>query len=140
MTEHERNCSCAGPSVARAWEAPSRDTLRGRAHEYEKRALDCAKPAPESGHTHEAQVTPCSMAEHWLAGGDQPLNGLDLIGKATLNVLESGGRREITNVEEKRLHVCHEHISFAQEIARHRQLRSGRYIQRLNLRMVMCPP
>ena len=43
-----------------------------------------------------------------LAGSDQPLNGLNLIGKATLNVLEPGGRREITAVEEKRPHVCHE--------------------------------
>src|SRR5208337_1388785 len=78
-------------------------------------------------------VTLRSMAKRRLAGGDQPLNGLNLIGKATLNVLEAGGRGEITNVEEKRLHVCHEHISFPQEIARLRQLQSGRYIRRLNL-------
>jgi hypothetical protein len=31
------------------------------------------------------------MAKARLAGGDQPLNGLNLIGKATLNVLEPGG-------------------------------------------------
>ena len=63
-------------------------------------------------------VTPCSMAKHRRAGSDQPLNGPNLIGKATLNVLEPGGRREITAVEEKRLHVCHEHISFTEEVAR----------------------
>jgi hypothetical protein len=65
-----------------------------------------------------------------LAGSDQPLHGLNLIGKATLNVLKTGGRHEITDVKEKRLHVCHEHIGFTQEIVR---LRSGDYIQKLNL-------
>ena len=33
--------------------------------------------------------------------------------EATLNVLEPGGRRGVTGVEEKRLHLCHEHISVA---------------------------
>jgi hypothetical protein len=28
-----------------------------------------------------------------LAGYDQPLNGMNLIGKAALNILEPGGRR-----------------------------------------------
>jgi len=50
-------------------------------------------------------------------GSDQPLKGLNLISKATPNVLEPGGRREITNVEEKRLHLCHEHISVTEEVA-----------------------
>ena len=34
-------------------------------------------------------VALCSMAKTRLTGGDQPLDGLTLIGKATLNVLES---------------------------------------------------
>jgi hypothetical protein len=54
------------------------------------------------------------MAKTRLAGGDQPFDGLNLIGKAALNVLEAGGRREIADVEEKRFHVCHEHGSFKQ--------------------------
>ena len=53
-----------------------------------------------------------------LADSDQPLDGMKLIGKAALNVLEPGGGREITDVEEKRLHVCHEHMSFKQEVVR----------------------
>ena len=47
-----------------------------------------------------------------LAGSDQPLDGSDLIGKAALNVLEPGGGREITAVEEKRPHVRHERFGF----------------------------
>ena len=43
-----------GRRVARAWEAPSRDALRGILRGDAKRALDCAEPAPGSGHTHEA--------------------------------------------------------------------------------------
>jgi len=62
------------------------------------------------------------MVKRRLAGSDQALDGSNLIDKATLNVLEPGGRREITAVEEKRLHVCHEHISFKQEVVRLRQL------------------
>jgi hypothetical protein len=58
------------------------------------------------------------MTKYRLAGSDEPLNGANLIGEATLNVLQSGGRREITDVEEKRLHVCHEHMSFKQEVVR----------------------
>jgi hypothetical protein len=61
-----------------------------------------------------------------LLGSDQPLHASDLIGKATLNVLEPGGRREITSVEEKRSHVCNEHISFKQEVVRLCQLRFGK--------------
>ena len=60
-----------------------------------------------------------------LLGSDQPLKDLNLISKATLNVLEPGSRREITCVEEEQLRVCHEHIGFTQEVAR---LRSGKYI------------
>jgi hypothetical protein len=48
----------------------------------------------------------------WLAGSDQTLNGMKLIGKATLNIFEPGGHREIIAVEEKRPHVSHEHMSF----------------------------
>ena len=70
------------------------------------------------------------MAKTRRAGSDQPLKGPNLIGKATLNVLEPGGGREIIVVEEKRLHLCHEHIGVAEEVAR---LRSGKYIQRLNV-------
>jgi hypothetical protein len=60
-----------------------------------------------------------------LLGSDQPLKDMNLISKATLNVLEPGGRREIIAVEEKRSHVSHEHMSFKQEVVR---LRSGDYI------------
>jgi hypothetical protein len=72
------------------------------------------------------------MTNGGLAGGDQPLHGPNLIGKATLNVLQPRGRREITPVEEKRSHVCHEHFGLGEEVARVRQLRSGEYIQRLD--------
>ena len=64
------------------------------------------------------------MAKHWLTS-DQPLKDLNLISKATLNVFQAGGCREIIAVEEKRSHVCHEYIGFTQEGAR---LRSGKYI------------
>ena len=53
-----------------------------------------------------------------VLGSDQPLNGANLISEATLNVLEPGGRRGVTGVEEQRLHLCHEHISVAEEVAR----------------------
>ena len=66
------------------------------------------------------------MAKVRLAGSDQPLNGLNLIGKATLNVLEPGGGREIIAVEEKRSHVSHEHMSFKQEVVRLCQLGIGK--------------
>ena len=46
-------------------------------------------------------VTPRSVAKYGRAGSDQPLNGSNLIGKATLNVLEPRGSREITGVEEE---------------------------------------
>ena len=52
------------------------------------------------------------MAKTRRAGSDQPLDGSNLIGKAALNVLEPGGGHEITAVEEKRLYVGHEHMSF----------------------------
>jgi hypothetical protein len=38
---------------ARASDAPSRDALRGMLRCDAKRALDCALPAPGSGHPHE---------------------------------------------------------------------------------------
>jgi hypothetical protein len=38
------------------------------------------------------------MAKRRPARSDQSLKGLNLINKATLNVLEPGGRREITGV------------------------------------------
>ena len=60
---------------------------------------------------------PCSVAKRRRAGSDQPLKGSNLISEATLNVLEAGGSREITGVEEERLHVCHEHISVTEEVA-----------------------
>ena len=41
-------------------------------------------------------VTLRSMAKTRLVAGDQVINGLNLIGKATLNVLEPGGRHEMT--------------------------------------------
>jgi hypothetical protein len=63
-------------------------------------------------------VTPGSVAKAAHSPSDQPLNGLNLIGEAALIVLEPGGGREITRVEEKRSHVCHEHISFKQEVVR----------------------
>ena len=65
-----------------------------------------------------------------LARSDKPLDGMKLIGKAALNVLQSGGGREITDVEEKRLHVCHEHMSFKQEVVRLGQFGIGE--ERLN--------
>jgi hypothetical protein len=64
---------------------------------------------------------------------DQPFNGPNLIGEATLNVLEPGGYRKMTAVGEERLHVCHKYGRFTQEIARLRQFRSSGDIQRLNL-------
>jgi hypothetical protein len=36
---------------------------------------------------------------------DQPLDGLNFIGEAALNVLEPSGHREITTVDEEQLHV-----------------------------------
>ena len=59
---------------------------------------------------------PCSVAKRRRAGSDQPLKGSNFISEATLNVLEAGGSREITGVEEERLHVCHEHISVTEEV------------------------
>ena len=56
--------------------------------------------------------TPCLMAKTRRAGRDQPLNGLNLISEATLNVLEPGGDREITAVAEERLYVGHEQVGF----------------------------
>ena len=52
------------------------------------------------------------MAKTRLTGSDQPLDGLKLIGKATLNILEPGGDHEITAVAEKRLYVGHEQVGF----------------------------
>ena len=60
----------------------------------------------------------CSMARARLTGGDQPLNGPNLIGETALNVLEPGDHREITAAGEKRLHVCHKDDSFTKEIVR----------------------
>jgi hypothetical protein len=57
---------------------------------------------------------------------DQPLNGLNLIREAGLNVLEPRGRREIIAVEEKRSHISHEHMSFKQEVVRLCQLGFGK--------------
>ena len=57
------------------------------------------------------------MAKTRSGGSDQPLHSLNLIGKAALNVLEPRGQCEITGVEEERLHLCHEHISVAEEVA-----------------------
>ena len=57
------------------------------------------------------------MAKHRCVCSDQPLKGSNLITEATLNVLEAGGSREITGVGEERLHLCHEHISVAEEVA-----------------------
>ena len=42
-----------GLMIARAEEAPSRDALRGILLSDAKRALDCALPARDDGHTHE---------------------------------------------------------------------------------------
>jgi len=69
------------------------------------------------------------MAQRRLGGCDQSLKGANLIGKATLNFLQAGGCRKIIAVEEKRLHLRHEHVGFAQEVA---CLRSGDCIQGLN--------
>jgi hypothetical protein len=62
------------------------------------------------------------MTKSQLAGGDQTLDGLKLIGEAALNVLEPRGRCEITAVEEERLYVRHKQIGFPEKIARFRQL------------------
>jgi hypothetical protein len=62
------------------------------------------------------------MTKGRLAGRYQPLDGPNLIGKATLNFLEPGGHREITAVTEKRLYVGHEQIGFIQEAVRLRKL------------------
>ena len=71
------------------------------------------------------------MAKARLAGGDQPLNGSNLIGKAPLNVLEPGGDHEITAVAEKRPYVGDEQVGFIEEVVCLRQLRGGGCIQRL---------
>ena len=62
------------------------------------------------------------MAKTRRAGRDQPLKGLNLIGKAALNVLESGGDHEITAVAEKGLYVGHEQVGFIEEVVCLRQL------------------
>ena len=67
-----------------------------------------------------------SMMKYRLTGSDQPLNGLNLIGKAALNVLEPRSGREIIAVEEKRSHVSHEHMSFKQGVVRLCQLGIGK--------------
>ena len=54
---------------------------------------------------------------------DQTLKGLNLISEAALNVLEPGSGREIIGVGP---HVCHEHMSFKQEIVRLCQLGIGK--------------
>jgi hypothetical protein len=72
-------------------------------------------------HTRSA-VALRSMTKCRLAGGDQPLNGSKLIGKAALNVLEPGGDHEITAVAEKGLYVGHEQVGFIKEIVCLRQL------------------
>ena len=59
----KRGGSCAGRRIARASDAPSRDALRGILRGDAKRALDCALPAPESGHTHEAHATRNAVSE-----------------------------------------------------------------------------
>jgi hypothetical protein len=66
------------------------------------------------------------MAKAAHSTSEQALNGANLIGKAAQNVLEPGSCREITRVEEKRSHVCHEHISFKQEVVRLCQLEFGK--------------
>ena len=66
-----------------------------------------------------------SVTSARLTGGNQPLDGLNLIGKAGLNVLEPGSHREITSIEEKRSHVRHEHISFKQGLVSLCQLASA---------------
>ena len=66
------------------------------------------------------------MTKGRLAGGDQTLNGMKLIGKAILNVLEPCAGREIIAVEEKRPHICHKHMSFKQEVVRLCQLGIGK--------------
>ena len=74
------------------------------------------------------------------------INGLNLIGKATLNVLEPGGRQEMTAVEEKRFHVCHEHMSFKQEVVRLGQFgigeerlnASGSHVSFADARCIIC--
>jgi hypothetical protein len=73
------------------------------------------------------------MAKTRSGGSDQPLNGLNLIGKATLNVLQAGGRCEITAAAEKRLYVSHEQVGFMEEVVCLRQLGSSGYIKRFNV-------
>ena len=64
--------------------------------------------------------------------GDQSLHRPDLIGDTPLNILEPRGGDEITAVEEKRFHICHEHIRFEQEIMRLCKLRSRKQIEGLS--------
>jgi len=87
--------------------------------------------ASRDGHTHEERSCLRSMMKYRLAGSDQPLDGSKLIGKAALNVLESGGGREITAVAEKRPYVGDEQVGFIEEVVCLRQLRGGGCIQRL---------
>jgi hypothetical protein len=79
--------------------------------------LTARSPARGNSHPHEAHSHAALMAKTRSGGSDQPLHGLNLIGKAALNVLEPRGKCEITGVEEERLHLCHEHISVAEQVA-----------------------
>ena len=94
--------------------------------------LTARTPAPGDGHTHEARSCAAFNDEIPAAGSDQPLDGTKLIGKTALNVLEPGGRREITDVAEKRFRRSRAY-GFKEEVVCLRQLRGGGCIQRLNL-------
>jgi hypothetical protein len=92
-----------------------------RAAEISARELDRSL-APQCVKVSESQLRCGSVTKGRLAGCYQPLDGSNLIGKATLNFLEPGRHREITAVTEKRLYVGHEQIGFIQEVVRFRQL------------------
>jgi hypothetical protein len=112
-----QGCSCAGWRVARAQEVPSRARRFALALLEQREPGLRFRPRCDTAIHMRSAVTPQLMAKTWLGGGDQPLKGSNLISEATVNVLEPGGRHEITGVEEERLHLCHEHISVPEEVA-----------------------
>ena len=109
-----------GRRVARAWEAGSRDALRGICGTMLSAPWTALSPAPGHGHTHEAHSHAAVNGETQACWQRSTVQGRNLISEATVNVLEPGGRRGVTGVEEERLHLCHEHISVAEGVAHFR--------------------
>ena len=75
-----------------------------------------------------------------LTGGDQPLNGLILIGKATLNVLEARGRHESPLLKKSDLTSVTSTSDLARKSRASVSSASGQYIQRLDPGDSHAPP